>query len=176
MLDLFAGRGGASSAMQSRPDRWDVIRVELDERFAAEHRDVRTYQHDGRPVDLLWASPPCTEFSRESMPWCKTGNAPDLGLVWAAKLLIERIRPRWWVIENVRGAPRWLTPALGRPVVVGSLRLWGTFPAFLASKHTHYKTKISGLRPDLRSMVPGTISTALADACERDVNWQGESR
>ena len=168
MLDLFSGLGGASAVMRDRPDRWDVIRVELDEKFEADHRDVRTYQHDGRPVDLLWASPPCTEFSRESMPWCRTGATPDLGLAWAARVLVERIHPRWWVLENVRGAVPWLRPALGRPCVIGPLRLWGRFPAFIPGPAHFYKERISGKRPDLRSQIPRHISAALADACERD--------
>ncbi len=168
MLDLFSGMGGASAVMRERSDRWDVLRVELNDKFEADQRDVRAYQHDGRHVDLLWASPPCTEFSRESMPWCRTGETPDVGLVWAAMLLVERIKPRWWVIENVRGAVRWLRPVLGRPVVLGPIRLWGRFPAFAPGRVHAYKERISGKRPDLRSQIPVHISSALADACERD--------
>lgn len=52
MLDLCCGLKGASAAMRDRG--WEVVR--------------------GRRPDLVWASPPCTEFSRESMPWTKTGN------------------------------------------------------------------------------------------------------
>jgi hypothetical protein len=33
MLDLFAGLGGASTAMRARPDRWSVATVDNDPRF-----------------------------------------------------------------------------------------------------------------------------------------------
>lgn len=119
MLDLFAGLGGASQAMRSRG--WSVTTVEIDPKFRPDVvGDVARLPIRGQ-FDLVWASPPCTEFSRESMPWCRTGNTPDMSLVLAAKAAIDELRPRWWVIENVRGASRYLTPILGHPRVFGAL-------------------------------------------------------
>ena len=68
--------------------------------------DLTTWSWTGEPIDLLWASPPCEEFAREWMPWSKTGKAPSMDLVNAVYRLVEEIQPRWWIIENVKGANR----------------------------------------------------------------------
>src|SRR4051812_340560 len=102
MLDLFAGLGGASAPF--RAAGWEVVRVEMDERFDAEvHADVRAWSWQGRRPALVWASPPCTEFSREAMPWCRTGKVPGMGLVDAADRIVRECNPSAWVIENVKG-------------------------------------------------------------------------
>ena len=80
MLDLCCGLKGASASFLSRG--WDVVTLDIDPVFHPDIvADLRDWEwHGGRP-DLIWLSDPCTEFSRESMPWCKTGNTPDLSIV-----------------------------------------------------------------------------------------------
>lgn len=165
MLDLFAGLGGASQAMRSRG--WDVVTVDNDPRFGCTHTaDLSTWSYDGPPIDLVWASPPCTEFSRESMPWCRTGKAPSTGLVHAALRIIAEVSPTWWVIENVRGATKYLNPLMGPPLQShGPFFLWGQFPAF-ACRVKPFKEKLSSARRAERAKVPEALSSALAVACE----------
>lgn len=165
MLDLFAGLGGASQAMRERG--WDVITVELDPRFAPDVvADIREYRYDGPPLDLIWASPPCTEFARESMPWCKTGQEPDLGLVAAALRVIAEARPRWWILENVRGAQAFLGPAkwVRNPVF-----LWGEFPAFDAEVKP-WKERLGSRDVAKRAAMPAALSLAVAVAVEGTLN------
>jgi hypothetical protein len=170
MLDLFAGQGGASAAMRARD--WTVVRVDLDQRFELDlvaNIERLTWR---RSVDFLWASPPCTEFSRESMPWCRTGRPPSLDLVRAALRIIEESRPRFWAIENVRGAVKWLRPLLGEPVMsTGPVYLWGNLPSLLLPRLLPWKTKTSGKRPDLRSQLPYELSHAFAVGIERELGW-----
>ena len=168
MLDLFSGQGGASSAMVER--RWDVVTVDNGPEFGCTvTADINQLKWTGdRRVDLIWASPPCTEFSRESMPWCKTGNAPSLDLVKAALRIVEEVKPAWWVLENVRGSVPWLTPILGHPMAkTGPVYMWGNLPPMLIPRVLPYKEKISGKRPDLRSMIPYELSRAVAVAVEK---------
>jgi len=124
---------------------WQVIRVDNDATFKPDIvADVRKWSWDGLTPDLIWASPPCKEFSRESMPWCKTGNNPDISIVLACKRIIEEVQPRYWIIENVKGAVRWLEPFLGPyRCNVGPFYLWGFFPELGDIKLNNFRKKES---------------------------------
>jgi hypothetical protein len=168
MLDLFSGQGGASAAMVERG--WDVVTVDNNPEFNCTiTADLATFEWEqDRPVDLLWASPPCTEFSRESMPWCKTGKPPSLNLAEAALRIVEQVKPNWWILENVRGSRPWLKPLLGHPVArTGPVYMWGNLPPMLIPRVLPYKEKLSGKRPDLRSIIPYEVSRAVAVGVER---------
>ena len=127
-LVLFAGAGGADIGLRSAG--FDHLAcVEGDEKacatlraagFPAVHawigdgpqpeRTVRgrvqpplpVWRHDGQPVDLLWASPPCQPYSRAGSRL----GADDARDGWPATLAaIREVRPVWVVIENVVGSP-----------------------------------------------------------------------
>ena len=171
MLDLFAGLGGASQAMRERG--WHVTTVELEERFKPDVvADITTYNYQGPQLDLIWASPPCTEFSRESMPWCRTGKEPSMALVGHALRVIQEAKPRFWVIENVRGAQRFLGPAkwVRNPVF-----LWGEFPDFDA-KVRPWKERLSSKQTAERAKMPREISEALAKAIEGSIPYEALGR
>jgi site-specific DNA-cytosine methylase len=165
MLDLFSGTGGASAAMRARG--WKVVTLELDQ----QHRpdiigDVTRLpiRHRRGLFDLVWASPPCTEYARESMPWCRTGVAPDQTLWNAAMDAIISLQPRWWVIENVRGAAQWR----GRPRrILGPIFLWGDFPPF-HPRISGWKEKLWSRDKVARAAMPYALSEALAIACETE--------
>jgi hypothetical protein len=166
MLDLFAGTGGASAAF--RAAGWEVVRVEMDRAFPAEHHaDVAAWSWAGRRPSLVWASPPCTEFSRESMPWSRTGATPSLALVDAAERIVRECRPDFWVIENVRGATRYLTPRYGDPLVLGPVFLWGHFPRFRA-RVMPWKERLSSKQRAARAAIPYAVSAGLLRAIEAD--------
>ncbi len=170
MLDLFCGIGGASAAMRARG--WRVVSVDLEERFEPTLvADATQFSWIRYPrLDLLWASPPCTEFSRESMPWCKTGIAPSLDLVEHTLRIIRECEPRYWAIENVRGSVRWLTPLLGAPVHrAGSAMLWGRLPPLLIATPRPFKERLSSTRRAERSAIPLEISHAVASSIERAI-------
>jgi hypothetical protein len=168
MLDLCAGHGGASQAMRARG--WDVITLDNNPAFGCTiTADLTTWHYDGPPPDLLWISPPCTEFARESMPWSRTGAAPDMTLARAARRLVNEIAARFWVVENVRGALHYFCPLFGPPrQIVGPFYLWGNIPP-LGVDMRGFKPKESypSSRPDLRAMVPYALSEAIAVAVEQ---------
>lgn len=168
MLDLFAGLGGASTAMRDRG--WDVVTVDNEASFnCTVTTDLASWSWDGERPDLVWASPPCQEFSRWGMPWLRAKNppAPSLDLVKAAMRVIRECEPNFWVIENVRGAVQWLKPLLG-PVKCrwGSAFLWGKFPAIGRPRVKPHKERLSSKRRAERSKIPLAISLRLAMACE----------
>lgn len=163
MLDLFCGRQGASQTMRARG--WHVHAVDLLGHFSPppdECADLTHWSWPGPRPDLIWASPPCTEFARESMPWCRTGATPSLALVEATQRIIAECQPRFFVIENVKGA----VPYLGKPTMrFGPWHLWGRFPTFHAEV-PFFKEKLSSTQKEERAKIPTVLAEALADAVE----------
>lgn len=167
MLDLCCGLKGASAAMRERG--WDVISVDIDERFDPTIvADVRLWPYSGPRPDLVWASPPCTEFSRESMPWTRRGITPDMSIVQACIDIARKSDARFWLIENTRGAIKWFRPLLGEPVYrMNPQFLWGVPPVAFQPRNIK-RPKKQHATPELRAMVPWHISLELARSVELD--------
>jgi site-specific DNA-cytosine methylase len=170
MLDLFSGLGGASQAFRERP-WWKVVRVDIDPACEPDIvADVATWTWHGPRPTLVWASPPCQEFAREDMPWCRTGRPPDLTLVFAVLRIVRETGPLFWVLENVRGAQRWIGRA---PWHVGPYYFWGWFPPFKGVVRT-LKSHLPSSQDRLRARIPYVISRALADAVEEALGLRFE--
>lgn len=185
VLDLFSGLGGASEAFVRAGD--EVLRIEnnvllkdVPHTHLMDVVDLHAFlaeYHVGRTdYDLVWASPPCLEFSNAySAPKARARREgrkhnPSLALVEAARDIVELLNPRWWVIENVRGACPWLNPVLGEPrQVIGPLVLWGHFPHLIMPEDfQHRKADVdkrhSPLRANIRAKIPLEVSEALRRA------------
>lgn len=129
VLDLCAGTGSATQAF--RDAGHEVIRLELDPSFASEIcMDVREFAKNpaahlppGWVPDVIWASPPCTAFSmagsgKGRVRW-EHLSTPDpfygprrpihevsrLGceIVLACLEVVEKLKPRYWWLENPQG-------------------------------------------------------------------------
>jgi hypothetical protein len=169
MLDLCCGLKGASAAMRERG--WEVVTVDNDPSFEPTVvADVREWRWSGRRPDLVWSSPPCIEFSRESMPWTRRGIVPSMDVVEACVRISREAEARFWLLENVRGALKWFRPTLGEPRYRASPQfLWGVAPVtFQLPSVKQYKKQHASNRADLRAMVPWHLSLALARAVETD--------
>ena len=94
-----------------------MIRVDIDPRFKPDIvADVRALPLKPFHVDVLWASPPCQEFSRSGLPWFLNKGSlpdPDMSMVEAVKRFVAEMKPRFWMVENVRNSRKWITPILG---------------------------------------------------------------
>lgn len=175
VLDLFSGLGGFSQAFKDRGHQ--VTTLDNEKKFNPDICiDIMRYDpfyiHQ-LAYDIILASPPCTEFSKSQMPdsWkCKQkyGCNPDTGLLEKTIEIIDRIKPKYWVIENVSGARKYFKPFLGEyKKKVGSRYLWGEFPDF-ECKPVYGKWKLPKTddRPALRSLIPYNLSMALCRAME----------
>lgn len=144
-IDLFSGEEGFSAAFADSDD-WQVVTVEIEERF---NPDICADIFDLRPSDLpdadvVLASPPCTAFSMAASGSHidENGNptsdwgADSLALTHHVIGLIEGINPDWHFVENPMGGMR---KVLGDPDAhvwwcqYGSDRakptdLWGEIP------------------------------------------------
>ena len=172
-LDLCSGLGGASQPALDRG--WRVIRVDIERRFKPDIvADVRNLPLRPFHVDVLWASPPCQEFTKSCLPqtWAATWKnpaKPDTEFAIACLDAVRMLQPRWWVIENVMGARRFLSPILGpvRAMVTGHV-FWGNLPCLLPQTKSH-KRRLppSPDRPALRSKIPYEIGDSICRAMER---------
>lgn len=167
MLDLCCGLKGASEAMTARG--WQVVTLDNDPRFNPDIvADVRTWNYTGPRPDLVWASPPCQEYSRTSMPWLRPAPAPDMSIFFGCLSVIRQSDPLSWVLENVRGAAPYFRPYLGKPsYIAGPFFLWGHFPA-LPKIDLKMRTKESygSKQRELRAKIPPALSLALARSIE----------
>jgi len=122
-IDLFCGAGGSSLGAAAAGvdivagfDVWPVAgsvyranfpsaRFYLCDLAALDESDIRVIRDDLGPVDLLLASPPCTDHSpaRGAGPPSLAG----LDLPWCVWRFAVVFRPRWIVVENVVQMRRW---------------------------------------------------------------------
>jgi len=183
ILDLFSGLGGASEAFLKAGD--EVIRIEnnplLSEIPNTKLFDIKSKEFDNfimteslmnQPFDLIWASPPCLEFSmaynapksvarREGINF-----KPNMELVLHAKEIIDYLQPKYWVIENVMGAQEFFNPILGKPIQnINSFYLWGNFPGIpMPPNYHHLKHDVGSknpLRSNHRAIIPFEVSESL---------------
>jgi site-specific DNA-cytosine methylase len=154
MLDLCAGLGGASQAMKLLG--WNVITLDIEPRFNCNvTADVRIWHYTGPKLDLIWASPPCREFSIQHQ--LNSPFIPDFSILEACIRIIKETEPRYWIIENVRGAVKWFSPFLGEHrYSVGPYFLWGWFPdiGFINTRDWRQKQSYSSSSPDQRAKIP----------------------
>lgn len=193
MLDLFSGLGGASEAFVQ--NGWEVLRLENNIVFTSRNSDdyVPHTRHwdaleddysliDGHgKVDFVWASPPCYEFSlaygaprsvaaREGREW-----NPSMELLEKTIEVIDRVKPRFWAIENVVGASKYFQKYLGEHrVKLGSAMIWGNFPivGFVEIEkgwkkaNDDSKARYSPIRSNLRAKMPLWMSEQMRVAVQ----------
>jgi DNA (cytosine-5)-methyltransferase 1 len=117
IVDLFAGGGGASEGIRRATGVSPYIAVNHDPAsilmHTANHPETIHFQKSvfevspvsvGRKVDLLWASPDCTHFSRAKGGKPRKKEIRDLA--WVVVEWAQAVRPTVICIENV---PEFLT-------------------------------------------------------------------
>lgn len=129
------------------------------------------------PQDLIWASPPCRDFSQAYSAPASIANRleedfePDMSVVEACYQIIMDVEPTHWIIENVVGAIPHFEELLGAPrQIVGPFVLWGNFPLLhLPPYWRHSKVEkdphsSNPLRANVRALIPLELSQAVLDA------------
>lgn len=196
-IDLYCGLGGWTEGLLA--EGYDVIGFDRERHVYGEARypaqlvlqDVLTL--DGaqfRAAALIVASPPCQGYSYRAMPWkrAKALPPPDNSL-FEACFRIQREataaagRPVPLVVENVRGAQRWVGQARWN---FGSFYLWGDVPALmpLARKaikngggswfaQAHNTTSGKGQNSDGRK-IPGQNWSRYGKTGEKSPHWRME--
>jgi len=122
-IDLFCGAGGSSLGAAAAGaeivagfDIWPVAGWVYRTNFprarfyscdlaALDESDARSIYGDLGDVDLILASPPCTDHS--SARGARPPSLAGLDLPWCVWRFAAVFRPRWLVIENVPEMRRW---------------------------------------------------------------------
>jgi len=187
MLDLYAGLGGASEAFMNCPG-WNVLRVDNNPLLSGVPNivimDINNFTPIGHSekIELIWASPPCTDFSGGfSSPKSKASRTiglqnynPDMSLLEKAIEMIDIMKPKYWVIENVAGSIRYFEPYLGEPrQIIGPYVLWGNFPmidldpSLIIPKKYKDTNSRDPLRSNRRAKVDLLLSQRLKETIEK---------
>jgi len=185
-LDLFSGLGGASQAFVDCPG-WSVLRIDNNPLLGGvpytiikDITKMKVTPYPDATMDVIWASPPCREFSlgyNSPRSIAQRGGEdyePDMSLVLKAIEIIDIIKPKYWIIENVVGSIKYIEPILGKPrQIIGPYVLWGNFPMLSVDKgglqHKKDKDVHSGnpLRSNIKAKVDYAISSSLREAVEQ---------
>jgi len=177
MLDLYSGTGGASEAFHL-DGSWEVIRVERDSKF----QDVPETRIQNASwalnllaeerFELIWSSFPCTEFSRLDQPWTRSklpeGFEPDMTEAKTTKNIISTLKPRFYCIENVRGAIPYLTPLFGpHSQRIGPYYLWTNLPFIDVGSWEPRKKSQHMTGATARGAIPIELSKAVLEAASQ---------
>jgi SAM-dependent methyltransferase len=165
MLDLCCGFGGVSRRF--RAAGWQVVGVDIAEWVKPDIVcDVRALPIASRYFDFIWASEPCTQYSRLAQPGLFPNEpTPDLSIAYAIREIIRAFKPRRWVVENVWGARPYYRNIFGqvRAMVPGHA-FWGS--VFLLPNTQPHKGNVGQqaherIRKMKRAIVPAEICDAI---------------
>jgi len=190
VLDLCSGLGGFSEAfvaaghevlrIENNPLLQDVPHTDIIDIFDVRDLLEENVAENGdaflRNVDIILFSPPCYEFSlaydaprarhlreRPNIPYQPSMNILECGME-----IIELLKPKHWIIENVRGASPFFSQLLGNPRQINEAYFfWGNFPSFVPDDFPSKAEKDerwNPLRANVRGKIPIEISQALLDA------------
>ncbi len=150
-IDLFCGLGGWAHGFLA--EGYDVVGFDIERHVYGDDKypawlvlqDVLTlHGSQFRKAAVIVASPPCQAYSYRAMPWkrAKALPPPDNSLFKSCfRIAGEAGVPL--VVENVRGAEKWVGPAAWH---FGSYYLWGDIPALMPVRRS--ATKVPGFRFD----------------------------
>lgn len=199
VLDLFSGFGGWSEAFKTAGH--EVLRIENNPLLKDVPRthliDIREFRDNliqakerGEPfleVDVIMASPPCLNFSnafnspksnwlRENPGLNVDDYKPNLELLDITLEIIDILKPKYHIIENVVGSIRYFKPELGVPrQIIGAFVLWGNYPEIIIKNELPSKAskdkRWSKLRSNHKAKIPIQLSHGLLIAILEQTNF-----
>ncbi len=171
VLDLFSGTGSATQPFVEC-GKHRVVRVDIagSPDLRCDVRRLSSWVLSETPV-FAWASPPCDDFT--DVPWHSELRLPARGVeLWEATLNVV-YRANDFVIENVRGAQRFVGKA---DYHAGSRYLWTNLHLdSLPKVYGKWRLPPSPERKMLRSMIPRPLAEAVHRAvCPKGDRTSGE--
>lgn len=198
MLDCFCGMGGVSDGFAM--EGFDVTGIDIidaPKMFGYKYRfikaDIEDCVFDNFPcVDVDWGSPPCRNWSQMAhvghgskctdskgkWAWKNPPNPYDLTLVNAFLTIVQRMKPKIWIMENTPNLEKYLAM---KPQMITRIEptkkraFWGNFPSLTVpmseglSVAKNVKGRIYCIQGKYRSWqrakIPLACSQAFAKAC-----------
>lgn len=184
VVDLFSGLGGWSEKFVQNKNFY-VNRFDNDPWLADVSCTIIADLNEFKIVTsknphLLIGSPPCYEFSlAHSAPRAIAHRAgepyyPDVSLIKVFKEHLDRLKPKYWIMENVKGSAEFVNRILGQKPrqIIGPFLLWGNFPLLdlteselkVIKEHKRKagdKYRWSEHRSSYRAFIPEPMSRAL---------------
>ena len=175
MIDFFSGLKGSSE--YAKELGWKVITIDIEKKHDPNilidlmnddynlYREIRYHQALNKVIDeqiyFCWFSPPCTEYSKDHMPWHESNI--DLSLFLRCFEIVKELKPKYWIIENVIGAQKYFGRALFH---LGPFYFWGWIPEIQSSTNHYFKSKLfpSEDRASLRAKIPYEVSKKIIGA------------
>lgn len=172
ILDLFCGLGGWSipfAELGCECTGVDTRKLGYPYRFI--QCDILDWEPD-QEYDVVLMSPPCSEFSTAKYFAHGTQKEHEgLDLVQRSLYLINVIKPKFWIMENVKHLSDFIGPPndivkYGKRWNRKKAYLWGNFPKInllesVISYRTHDFTKSSDPQ---RAMIPKPLAQTIAKA------------
>jgi len=178
-LDLFCGLGGWSKGFaESSHDCTGVDINNMGYPFRFIKADILDWEPD-QDYDVVVASPPCTAFSWINHKWNgKPMTGKGLDLVFRTFYLISQIKPKCFIIENVRGLSKYIPEVMeivryGKSWQRKEAYLWGNigklgfFPtdSYKKTNRATYRTTDPTL-----AEIPISLSRVVAERCQEIIN------
>ena len=178
ILELFCGLGGWSKGFHDIFPNAKFYGIDIKNYgypFNFIQADINDWIPDQK-YDIVLASPPCSEFSQLKR---NTAQRYDerigLDLVWRTLAIIEKINPKFWVLENVIG----LSEFIDKPKEIVRYRrakdgkkacLWGNFPSLgffeediiYKPQNWHYRDGYDKTTQAERALIPLALSHQMA--------------
>ena len=114
ILELFCGMGGWSRGFHDIFPEAEFSGVDIKD-LGYPYNFIKADLHDWIPdqkYDIVLASPPCNQFTQITRNTGQFHYSERMGLalVYRTFYLIEKIKPKFWVLENVGGLAEFLPP------------------------------------------------------------------
>jgi hypothetical protein len=123
LLVLFCGTGSVERVFKEMYPGCEVVTVDIESKWKPTHTaDILEWDYSQYPrhyFDVIWASPPCTEYSVANTQGERLLHLAD-ARVRRTKDIITYLDPTYWFFENPRGgahglSKRQVSKSLGQP-------------------------------------------------------------